>query len=212
MTERPAAPAIGVLTREPGPLHLLVWDAPNLDMGLSELVGRIPRPAERPRFDAVARWLLQGAGDEAAEACCFINVAPGAAPRLSGWVKALRSFGWSVFAKPKTTPESDVDDDVLAHVEHRRSEGPLARLVVASGDGRAFAQPAERWAAEGVEVVVLGYAEEAGWALGSEAVTFLDLEELPDVFEVPLPRARLDALPEQGAWLAPARPLRDLLS
>ena len=198
--------------RADGPLHLLVWDAPNLDMGLSEILGRQPRPPERPRFDAVARWLLRGAGADEAEACVFTNVAPGAAPRISGWVKALRGYGYAVFAKPKTTPDSDVDDDILAHVRRRRDDGELVRVVLASGDGAAFAQPLVELAGAGVQVDVLGYAEEAGWAVGSDALSFVDLEDVPDTFSEPLPRTRLDALPDEGAWLPPVRSLRDLLA
>ena len=36
-------------------LDLLVWDAPNIDMTLSNVIGGRPTPASRPRFDAVAR-------------------------------------------------------------------------------------------------------------------------------------------------------------
>ena len=171
--------------RPDGPLHLLVWDAPNLDMGLSELLGRQPRPAERPRFDAVARWLLTTAGDGEAEACVFTNVAPGSAPRISGWVKALRGFGYAVFAKPKVTTDSDVDDDILAHVQRRRDDGELARVVLASGDGAAFAEPLTVLAGGGVTVEVLGYTEEAGWAVGSDVLGFVDLEDVPNAFGTP---------------------------
>ncbi|MGB7237483.1 MAG: NYN domain-containing protein, partial [Rhodococcus sp. (in: high G+C Gram-positive bacteria)] len=38
---------------------LLVWDAPNLDMGLGAILGGRPTAAYRPRFDALGRWLLQ---------------------------------------------------------------------------------------------------------------------------------------------------------
>ena len=41
-------------------LDLLVWDAPNVDMTLSNVIGGRPTPSSRPRFDAVARWLLAG--------------------------------------------------------------------------------------------------------------------------------------------------------
>ena len=48
-------------------LDLLVWDAPNVDMTLSNVIGGRPTPASRPRFDAVARWLLAAAGDRDVE-------------------------------------------------------------------------------------------------------------------------------------------------
>ena len=45
---------------------LLVWDAPNMDMGLGALLGGRPTAAHRPRFDALGRWLLQRTADVSA--------------------------------------------------------------------------------------------------------------------------------------------------
>src|SRR3954470_15544097 len=68
---------------------LLVWDAPNLDMGLGSILGRRPTALERPRFDALGRWLLARTAAVAArvpdapdllvepEATVFTNIAPG---------------------------------------------------------------------------------------------------------------------------------------
>lgn len=47
---------------------LLVWDAPNLDMGLGSILGRRPTALERPRFDALGRWLLARTAAVAARA------------------------------------------------------------------------------------------------------------------------------------------------
>ena len=50
-----------VPAEEPGerkPLDLLVWDAPNIDMTLANVIGARPSASSRPRFDAVAKWLL----------------------------------------------------------------------------------------------------------------------------------------------------------
>src|SRR5262245_26003885 len=85
-----APPAAGPGTE----LDLLVWDAPNVDMTLAGVIGGRPTPASRPRFDAVARWLLAGAGDRAVEGCVFANVPPGGAVSMRGWVEAIRSFGY----------------------------------------------------------------------------------------------------------------------
>ena len=41
------------------PRMLLVWDAPNMDMGLGAIIGGRPTAAYRPRFDALGRWLLR---------------------------------------------------------------------------------------------------------------------------------------------------------
>jgi putative heme uptake system protein len=205
-----AAPEVGG-----APRTLLVWDAPNMDMALTSLLGRQPLGQERPRFDAVGRWLLELADESEdageVEACVFANVPEGAAGRMGGWVKALRSFGYAVFVKPKHEG-SDVDSDMLAHVQRRSAEGDLARLVVASGDGQAFREPLEELAAQGVEVIVLAFAEEATYALTSSLLRFFDLEDVPEAFKTSLPRTRLDALPREGRWLPPTAPLRRLLT
>lgn len=64
----------------------------------------------------------------------------------------------------------------------------------------------------GVGVTVLGFREHAGWALASDSLEFVDLEDTPHVFSEPLPRIGLDSLPERGAWLQPFRPLSSLLT
>lgn len=199
---------------------LLVWDAPNLDMGLGSILGRRPTGVERPRFDALGRWLLARTGDVAAqrpgdvvepEATVFTNIAPGTADVVRPWVEALRNVGFAVFAKPKLDEDSDVDTDMLEHVALRNGQG-LAALVVASADGQAFREPLEEIAATGVPVQVLGFREHASWALASDTLEFVDLEDIAGVFREPLPRINLDSLPEQGAWLQPFRPLTSLLS
>ncbi|MGZ6778216.1 MAG: NYN domain-containing protein [Mycobacterium sp.] len=214
---------------------LLVWDAPNLDMGLGSILGGRPTAAHRPRFDALGRWLLSRtaelstaharsedgtahttSGTEAGvslepEATVFTNIAPGSADVVRPWVEALRNVGFAVFAKPKVDEDSDVDVDMLNHIALRRDEG-LAGLLVASADGQAFRQPLEDIARAGTPVQVLGFREHASWALASDTLEFVDLEDIPGVFREPLPRIGLDSLPEQGAWLQPFRPLSSLLT
>jgi putative heme uptake system protein len=199
---------------------LLVWDAPNLDMGLGSILGRRPTALERPRFDALGRWLLAHTAEVSAdrpgvviepEATVFTNIAPGSAEVVRPWVDALRNVGFAVFAKPKIDEDSDVDRDMLEHIERRREEG-LAALVVASADGQAFRQPLEEVARDGIGVHVIGFREHASWALASDAFDFVDLEDIEGVFREPLPRIGLDSLPDQGAWLQPFRPLSALLT
>ena len=222
----------GVMTAEPGtepatvpaastpPRVLLVWDAPNLDMGLGSILGGRPTAAHRPRFDALGRWLLTRTAELSAdrpevtlepEATVFTNIAPGSADVVRPWVEALRNVGFAVFAKPKVDEDSDVDVDMLAHIALRRSEG-LASVLVASADGQAFRAPLEDIARSGTPVHVLGFREHASWALASDTLDFVDLEDIPGVFREPLPRIGLDSLPEQGAWLQPFRPLSSLLT
>lgn len=199
---------------------LLVWDAPNLDMGLGSILGGRPTAAHRPRFDALGRWLLARTAELAAqdpeaalepEATVFTNIAPGSAEVVRPWVEALRNVGFAVFAKPKVDEDSDVDADMLAHIDRRREQG-LAALLVASADGQAFRTPLEDIARSGIPVSVLGFREHASWALASDSLEFVDLEDIPHVFREPLPRIGLDSLPEEGAWLQPFRPLSSLLS
>ena len=211
-------PAIEVVA--PPERVLLVWDAPNLDMGLGSILGGRPTAAHRPRFDALGRWLLTRTAELAAgrptvsaepEATVFTNIAAGSADVVRPWVEALRNVGFAVFAKPKVDEDSDVDSDMLAHIELRRREG-LAAVLVASADGQAFRAPLEDIARIGTPVTVLGFREHASWALASDSLEFVDLEDIPGVFREPLPRIGLDSLPEQGAWLQPFRPLSSLLT
>ncbi|MDN5859382.1 MAG: NYN domain-containing protein [Pseudonocardia sp.] len=201
-----------MLPAGPLPRVLLVWDAPNMDMSLGSLLGARPTSAFRPRFDAVGRWLLDLAGDEAvAEATVFTNVVPGSTEVVRPWVEALRNVGFAVFAKPKTTDDSDVDDDMLHHIGLRAGEGTLRHVVVASGDGRAFREPLEELHDKGVTITVIGFREHATFAQSSEIIDFVDLEDIDGVFREPLPRITLDSLPDGGAWLPPFRSLRSLL-
>jgi uncharacterized protein len=193
-------------------------------MGLGSILGRRPTGLERPRFDALGRWLLARTAEVSAsrpgvviepEATVFTNIAPGSAEVVRPWVDALRNVGFAVFAKPKIDEDSDVDRDMLQHIELRRQEG-LAALVVASADGQAFRQPLEDIARTGVgdetPVQVIGFREHASWALASDTLDFVDLEDIEGVFREPLPRIGLDSLPDRGAWLQPFRPLSALLS
>lgn len=206
---------------EAGPnSYLLVWDAPNLDMGLGAILGGRPTAAYRPRFDAIGRWLLAEAAALSAdtgervepEATVFTNVSPAGADAVRPWVEALRNVGFAVFAKPKSDEDSDVDQDMLAHIERRAAEGVLRGLVVASADGQNFLSTIEELSARGIPVTVIGFHEHASWAVNSDALRFIDLEDIPGVFREPLPRVNLDQLPEGGAWLQPFRPLASLLT
>ncbi|UGT40707.1 NYN domain-containing protein [Nocardia yamanashiensis] len=199
---------------------LLVWDAPNLDMGLGAILGGRPTAAYRPRFDALGRWLLARTAELSVgsvtrvepEATVFTNIAPGTADVVRPWVEALRNVGYAVFAKPKIDEDSDVDNDMLAHIELRRRGAGLAGIMVASADGQAFRAPLEEIASTGIPVQVLGFREHASWAVTSDILEFIDLEDIPGVFREPLPRVSLDSLPDEGAWLQPFRPLSALLT
>jgi uncharacterized protein len=216
-SERDAEVGGGAVGRTRPALDLLIWDAPNIDMTLSTVIGARPTAQSRPRFDAIAAWFVDGAGDPAApdapevEACVFANIPP-VPGSLQRWVEALRGFGFAVFARPKAQPDDDIDQDMLDHIAVRRHSHRLRRLIVFSGDGRNFAEPLEELARSGVEVVVVAFSEVAGYAIGSELLEFIDIEDVPGAFAVPLDRVRLDALPPDGAWLRPTRSLREFVS
>lgn len=198
---------------------LLIWDAPNVDMGLGSILGGRPTAVYRPRFDALGRWLLGYTADLSArtrdtleaEATVFTNIVPGTSDNVRPWVDALRNVGFAVFAKPKTSDDSDVDDDMLEHIDRRAESGRLAGVVVASADGQAFREPLEELADE-VPVTVIGFREHATWAVQHDSISFLDLEDIPGVFREALPRLSLENLPDEGAWLQPLRPLSALLN
>ena len=207
-----------VVTPDAPGVVLLVWDAPNVDMGLGSILGGRPTAVYRPRFDALGRWLLGYTADLSlqtedtleAEATVFTNIVPGTSDNVRPWVEALRNVGFAVFAKPKTSDDSDVDDDMLQHIDLRAASGRLAGVVVASADGQAFREPLEDLARD-IPIAVIGFREHATWAVQHETITFLDLEDIPGVFREPLPRVSLENLPDEGAWLQPLRPLTALL-
>ncbi len=193
------------------PITLLVWDAPNIDMSLGSILGGRPSSSSRPRFDVLGRWLLGVAGEDTVpEATVFTNVISTSTDFIRPWVEALRNTGFAVFAKPKIE-DSDIDEDMLHHIGSRHAQGMLRRLVVASGDSRAFREPLEDLVAAGVAVTVIGFREYASFAVNSDVLDFIDLEEIEGLFLQPLPRITLETLPPEGAWLAPLRPLTSLL-
>jgi len=198
-------------------LDLLIWDAPNIDMTLSTVIGARPTAASRPRFDAIAAWFVDGAGDPSApdapdvEACVFANIPP-VVGSLQRWVEALRGFGYAVFARPKSQPDDDIDQAMLDHIAVREHSHRLRRLIVFSGDGRNFADPLEALVRRGTHVVVVAFSEVAGYAITSDLLEFIDIEDVPGAFAAPLDRVRLDSLPADGAWLRPTRSLRDFVS
>jgi putative heme uptake system protein len=183
--------------------HVLVYDAPNVDMTLSNIIDGKPTPKDRPDLAVLGDWLVDQADElDDVEACVFINVAPHVAGPLRGWVMWLLEQGYRVFAKPKYG-DSDVDDDMIDHLWARFEEGELAAVYVASNDARAFVEPLTKLAHRDVTVNVLGFAEYAGGLSTQPDLRFIDLESIEDLFEEPLPRVTLEALPEEGRWFEP---------
>ena len=183
--------------------HVLVWDAPNVDMTLANIIDGKPTVKERPDLAVLGSWLVDHAEPEDdVEACVFINVAAHVAGPLRGWVMWLLEQGFRVFAKPKHG-ESDVDDDMLEHLWERYEEGDLEAVYLGSNDARAFAEPLGQLAERGLAVTALGFAEYAGGLSTEPGVRFVDLETIEGLFQEPLPRITLETLPEEGRWFAP---------
>ncbi|MDP8961984.1 MAG: NYN domain-containing protein [Actinomycetota bacterium] len=187
--------------------HLLVWDAPNVDMTLANIIDSKPTAKERPDLDVLGEWLMDRAGNaNEVEACVFVNVSPHVAGPMRGWVLWLLEEGFRVFAKPKIA-DSDVDADMLAHIERRFEEGDLEAVYVGSNDARNFLEPLEKLTNSGIGVTVLGFAEYAGGLSMSDRLRFVDLEDIPGLFAEPLPRINLENLPVTGRWFEPTGPL-----
>ncbi|MBW3561610.1 MAG: NYN domain-containing protein [Actinobacteria bacterium] len=183
--------------------HLLVWDAPNIDMTVANIIDDKPTAKERPDLAVLGRWLVDRADPgDAVEACVFINVAPHVAGPMRGWVLWLLEEGFRVFAKPKSG-DSDVDDDMLAHIDLRLGEDDLEAVYVGSNDARNFLEPLEVLAGGGLDVSVLAFAEYASGLSTSSSIRFVDLEDIHGLFSEPLPRINLEILPDEGRWFEP---------
>jgi uncharacterized protein len=183
--------------------HVLVWDAPNLDMTLANIIDGRPTAKERPDLAVLGSWLVDHAAeDDPVEACVFVNVAPHVAGPMRGWVLWLLEQGFRVFAKPKLA-DSDVDDDMIDHLWDRFEDGDLDAVYVGSNDAKAFVDPLGQLAEAGIAVSVLGFAEYAGALSSMDAVRFVDLETIEGLFAEPLPRFTLERLPEDGQWFEP---------
>jgi uncharacterized protein len=184
--------------------HVLVWDAPNIDMSIANIIDGKPSVETRPDLAVLGEWLVEQSfpGDEV-EGCVFVNVAPHVAGPMRGWVLWLLEEGYRVFAKPKVE-DSDVDDDMVDHLWRRYEEGDLDAVYVGSNDARCFLDPLEQLAERGVDVTVLGFPEFAGGMASSESVDVVDLEDIEGLFPSPLPRLTLTSLPEHGRWFEPS--------
>lgn len=182
--------------------HVLVWDAPNVDMSVANIINGKPSARERPDLAVLGEWLVNRADGDAVEGCVFVNVAPHVAGPMRGWVLWLLEEGFRVFARPKVD-DSDVDDDMIDHLLDHHERGGLSHVYVGSNDARCFHEPLRELADDGVQVTVLGFSEFAGGMADEPAFDFVDLEEIHDLFEVPLPRINLETLPVDGRWFEP---------
>jgi uncharacterized protein len=188
---------------------LLVWDAPNIDMALGSVLGSKPQAKDRPQADALARWLIQRSPGAALEATIFVNMPAENATPLFGWISRMLDIGYRTFVKPKTSADSDVDDDMIRLIEKRHQGGDLEQLFVLSHDGARFAGPLKRLSASGVRTHAVIFPEMAHVLATTDGVEVIDLESIPGLFRSALPRLRYDLLPSDGRWFEPRRSIHD---
>jgi uncharacterized protein len=183
--------------------YVLAWDAPNIDMTLSGLLGHRPGQPERPEMRALLRWLASERQETVAtlEATVFVNVPVEHPQALQGWITFLTSVGFRVFAKPRQEG-TDIDEEMVAYIQKAAADG-ACQVVIGSNDAKRFLEPARELVAAGVTVVVLGFTEFAGDLAEVDGWTFIDLEDIPDLLRAALPRTRLDQLPTEGGWFEP---------
>jgi putative heme uptake system protein len=194
------------------PRMLLLWDSPNIDMVLGQLIlRRKPTGRERPRIDALRGWLRERADDlgdadgerPKVEASVFANVTERTFNGVVGWAEVVRQQGFRMFLKPKTRDDSDVDDDILDLLAARHREGGLREAILMSHDGMAFVEAAKTLIADGVRVTALVFPEHAQQLCQVDGIEVFDLEDVPGLFESPLPRLTYASLPAEGRWLEP---------
>jgi uncharacterized protein len=179
---------------------LMAWDAPNIDMTLSQFLDHRPGPADRPDMRAVMRW-LRGLGEpqDRVEASVFINVPPERPKAQRDWAFYLQGIGYRVFAKPKANG-SDIDEEMQVYL---RSKAPgSSHVVVASNDANAFVDLVEEMAGHRA-VIVVGFEELAGALATPAGWTFVDLADIPQVLPGELPRTRFGTLGPEGGWFEP---------
>jgi putative heme uptake system protein len=189
-------------------LRLLVWDAPNMDVSLGEVLGNRPTRATRPDLSAVTAWLCRRDGDvDLVEACLFVNVPPHMAKLQQPFVHAVRTAGFSVFAKPKVDESDDIDDALVTFVRQKAQTHRLTELFMGTHDQELVERSIEA-AGDEVRPTLVGF-EELAYPVGGmpEGLEFVDLEDVPGTFAEKLSRALLSRLPREGMLLPPLRPL-----
>ena len=171
---------------ERAPLDLLVWDAPNIDMTLSNVIGAKPSPASRPRFDAIARWFVHHAPRTGtSRAASSPTSRPPRPPACAAGSRRSARSATRCSPSPSCTRTTTSTSTCSSTSPTGPPQRRLTRLIVASGDGRNFLEPLEDLARSGVQVVVLSFSEVAGYAMESDLLTFLDLEDVPGAFVTP---------------------------
>lgn len=201
-----------VMDNATGKVRLLVWDETDMQERLGEVIGREPDLAHRPSMDAVYFWLADRcATGEDPEATFFTGIIDGTEEITAPRVTELRQSGFGVFVKPLAGRDDTAEfgNDILAHIDRAAGGGDLAEVIVASHDASRFESRLQSLTSQGVKATVLGFRERAGFAAANAAITFVDVESIPDAITSELPRTNLYDLPTQGRILPPlSRPER----
>jgi uncharacterized protein len=180
-----------------GTKALLIVDSPNINSVARRLLGRIPQRGERFNPSSLAAWAHRYTAAERVECTLFTNIPDPIPPGVAGWINHLLDNDWRVFARPKINADDDIDEAMITHLQSRQWDS----VVVFSHDSQRFAGPLAELGRSGALVTVVGFRECAGQLAHLEALDFVDVEQIPDLYPIRYPRLRLAGLPVDGGWV-----------
>jgi len=169
-----------------GAVTWVLVDGENLDATLgSAILGRRPRPEERPRWDRLTSFVAEAWGHRA-QVVFFLNAST-ALPMA--FVQALLAMDIRV------VPLSGAPDQKVVDIAIQRTLRTLASrdddVLLASHDGD-FVEDLGALAREGRRVGVIAFTEFRSARLGAlPGVEFFDLEYDARLFDAPLDRIRV---------------------
>ena len=186
-------------------VRLLLWDETDIAARLADVM--VAKPSAEPAIDlgTLYRWLASRCtAEEAPQARLCAVVPPGEEESQSTRITAARQNGFGVVVK-RGNPgiPADFSASILATIERARQAGTLSEVLVASHDADRLGGRLEDLASSGIMVTVLGFREKARYAAASARLGFVDLEEIPGIWNVALPRTDLFDLPDEGRELPP---------
>jgi uncharacterized protein len=203
-TPATTAPAVSA----PAPI-LLMWDSPNMDMSLSNILGgQKPSKVDRPDMQSLATWVHHRSVQAGvpAEAVVALNVGRDTSPDapIAKFIQVLRQLGFRVFVKPKDTPDSDVDDAIVALAGSKE----FSEVIVATHDSPLLGRIRKETSAP---LTVLCFSEVMPCHRRNAVdAMFLDVADVPGLFRSDLPRLTTPSfklIPSEGLLLPPLAPL-----
>ena len=172
--------------RGDGPVTYLVVDGENLDATLgSNLLGRKPRPEERPRWERVLDFARR-TWDRPVKALFFINASSGTLPM--GFVQALQAMG--VRPVPLSGPPGAKVVDVGIQRMLSAIAGTDGHVLLGSHDGDFVDEVAALMGGER-QVALLAFREHVSTRYAELGLQVYDLEDDARAFNQPLPRLRI---------------------